>query len=364
MIRAIIVDDERPSVDKMAKLLGDSGIVDVKGKFSNPVEALEYLKKVKIDAAFLDIEMPELDGFELSNHVLDLQGWTAVVFVTAYNEYAVEAFRLNALDYLMKPVNKDRLKETLDRIIKEKNIQINPARMQLRCFGKFKVIIGSGEVKFRTGKAEELLAYLIDRRGAEVSRNEIIDRLWPEYDGDRAVAHFNTTLHYVRKALLQNGIESSIEHSRGSYRLNAAFIDCDYHRFLSLVAAPNAINDMTISDYEETAALYTGDYLGGNEFQWAERNSMSLKEKYIQLLLNMADYYKWSGKHNKTVELMKAGLAHEPLHTAINYRLIETLTALNDHISAAKYYDAYRRGLKTELGLKPDAMFKKLMPGY
>ncbi|MHB8158868.1 MAG: AfsR/SARP family transcriptional regulator, partial [Desulfocucumaceae bacterium] len=281
--------------------------------------------------------------------------------VTAYNKYAVEAFRLNALDYLMKPVDKGRLKETLDRIIQEKNIQLNPARMQLRCFGKFKVIIGSGEVKFRTGKAEELLAYLIDRRGAEVSRNEIIDRLWPEYDGDRAVAHFNTTLYYVRKALLQNGIEAPIEHSRGAYRLDTASIDCDYQRFLSLVSASNAINAITISEYEETAALYTGDYLGGNEFQWAERNRMLLKEKYIQLLLSMADYYKSVKKYNKTAELMKIGLVHEPLHTAINYRLIETLIVLNDRIAAVKYYAALRRGLKNELGLEPDAMFKKII---
>lgn len=362
MIRAIIVDDERPSVEKMAKLLMDSGIVDVKGKFTNAVEALEYLKKVKIDAAFLDIEMPGLDGFELSNHVLDLQGWTAVVFVTAYDEYAVEAFRLNALDYLMKPVDKERLKETLDRIIVEKNIQLNPARVQLRCFGKFKVIMDSGEIKFRTGKAEELLAFLIDRRGAEVSRNEIIDRLWPEYDGDRAVAHFNTTLYYIKKALLQNGIEAPIGHSRGAYRLDTASIDCDYHRFLSLVSAPKAINDITISEYEETVALYTGDYLGGNGFQWAERNRMLLKEKYIQLLLNMAEYFESLGKYNKTVDLMKMGLAQEPLHTAINYRLIKSLKALNERLAAAKYYNAYRRGLKNELGLEPDAIFKELMP--
>ena len=361
MIRAIVVDDERPSMDKMAKLLGDSGIVDLKGKFLNPWAAIEYLKKVKIDAAFLDIEMPEMDGFELANQILDLQGWTAVVFVTAYNEYAVEAFRLNALDYLMKPVDHKRLKETLDRIMQEKSISVNQSRAQVRCFGRFKVIIGSGEVKFRTGKAEELLAYLIDGRGAEVSRDEIIDRLWPEYDGDKAVAHFNTTLYYVRKAMLQNGIQVSIEHSRGCYRLDATPLDCDYHRLLSLMAAPKAINDITIADYEEAAALYTGDYLASNQFQWPERNRMLVKEKYIQLLLNMADYYKSTGKHSKAVEILKTGLRHEPLHTDLNYRLVETLLAMHEPVAASKYYGAYRRALKNELGFEPERKFKKLM---
>jgi len=363
LIRAIIVEDERPSADKMEKLLGDSGIVNVIGKFTDPMKALEFIKKVKIDAAFLDIEMPELDGFQLANHILDLQSWAAVVFVTAYNEYAVEAFRLNALDYLMKPVDKNRLRETLDRIIQEKDLQLNPSQMKVRCFGRFKVIIGSGEVKFRTGKAEELLAYLIDSRGREVSRNEIMDRLWPDYDGDRAVAHFNTTLHYVRKALLRNGIKAPIEHLRGSYRLDAGFIDCDGHRFLSRVSASDKINAIAIPEYEEIAALYIGDYLGDNEFQWAERNRMLFREKYIQLLIKMADYYNTVGNHQKLIEILKAGLTCEPLHSTLNYRLIEALLAVKDRIAAAKYYDIYRRGLKNELGLEPEAKFRKLIPG-
>lgn len=363
MIRAIVVDDERPSVDKMVKLLGDSGVVDIKGKFLNSLEALEYVKKVKIDTAFLDIEMPELDGFQLANSILDLQGWTAVVFVTAYNEYAVEAFRINALDYLMKPVNKKRLKETLDRIIQEKKISIHWSRMQVCCFGKFKVITGSGAVKFRTSKAEELLAYLIDGRGKEIRRDEIIDRLWPDYDGDRAVANFNTTLHYVRKALLQNGIQVSIEHSRGCYKLNATSIDCDYHRFLSFMLAPRVINDVTISEYEEIAALYTGDYLAGNQFQWSEWSRMLIKEKYVQLLLDMAEYYKSTGKHGQVVELLKTGLGHDPLHTDLNYSLIKSLMVLKKRTAAIKYYDAYRRGVKNELGIEPDAELKKIMLG-
>lgn len=361
MIRAIVVDDERPSLDKMAKLLRDSGMVESQGKFLNPLEALEHMRKVRIDAAFLDIEMPEMDGFQLAGRILDLQSWAAVVFVTAYDEYAVEAFRINALDYLLKPVDKKRLNETLDRIRQEKNISLSQSRMQVRCLGRFKVIVGSGEVKFRTGKAEELLAYLIDSRGAEVSREEIIDRLWPEYDGDKAVAHFNTTLYYVRKALLQNGIQLPIEHSRGWYRLDASCIDCDYYRLYSLMAAPGVIDDLTISDYEEAVALYNGDYLGGNQYQWSERNRVLIKEKYVQALLHLADYYQSAGKHSKTVEILKTGLGHEPLHTEINYRLLETLIALNERITAVKYYNTYLQVLKNELGFEPELKFKKIM---
>lgn len=361
MIRAIIVDDEQPSVDKLEKVLKDSGMVEVEGKFTEPLKALEFLKENKIDASFLDIEMPDMDGIELSNRIIDLQGKMAVVFVTAYNQYAVEAFRLNALDYLMKPVTADRLKETLDRIVEEKDISINYAGLQVQCFGKLRVTIGSGEVKFRTEKAEELLALLIDRRGCFVSRSEIIDYLWEEYEGDRALIHFNTTLHYTKKALLQHGVQVPIEHDRGNYRLDISRLTCDYCRFHTFAAGSGAPSPNNVLEYEEAAALYTGDYLSGKEYAWAERNRQMLKDQLISLLVELSGYYKAAGDYKKTVEWMKAGLIHEPLHRELNYRLVEALLLANDRLSARRYYDIYRSGLRKKLKQEPDDSFKKLM---
>lgn len=361
MICALVVDDERPALEKTARLLGESGMVEVQGRFTSPLEALDFLKKTPVDAAFLDIEMPGMDGLELANRALDLQGGLAVVFVTAYHEYAVEAFRLNALDYLLKPVGKERLRETLNRIVRRKNIQIRPAPVQVYCFGRFRVVAGGGEVKFRTGKAEELLAFLVDRRGAAAGRNEIIDRLWEDFEGDRAVAHFHTTLHYLKKALLQRGARAPVEHARGAYRLDPAGFDCDYHQFMSFVSAAKGVNAVTIREYEEAAALYAGDYLAGGEFRWAERNRVALREKYVRLILDLADYYRSAGEPGKTAEIMKTGLRHEPLHAGINYRLLEALLLLNDRVAAARYYDIYKRQLKNELGLEPGAEFRRLL---
>ncbi|MFZ5642697.1 MAG: response regulator [Bacillota bacterium] len=361
MIRAILVDDEQPSADKLEKMLQNSGMVEIKVKFTEPLKALEFLKTNKIDAAFLDIEMPDMDGIELSNRILDLQGKIAIVFVTAYNQYAVEAFRLNALDYLLKPVAADRLKETLDRIVEEKNIGMNYAGLTVRCFGKFRVTTGSEEVKFRTEKAEELLALLIDRRGSFVSRSEIIDCLWEEYEGDRALIHFNTTLHYVKKALLRHGVQVPIEHDRGSYRIDTGSLTCDYCGFHTLAAGAGAASPDNVLKCEEAAALYVGDYLSGKDYAWAERNRQLLKDQFISLMIQLSEYYKADGSHKKTVEWMKAGLMQEPLHRELNYRLIEALLSANDRLSARRYYDIYRNGLRKKLKQEPDDVFKKLM---
>ncbi|MDP4093647.1 MAG: response regulator [Bacillota bacterium] len=360
MIRAIVVDDEKPSCAVLEKLLIESGIVQVKGCFTEPYEAVEYLAGNKVDAVFLDIEMPEIDGIELSNRILDLQGKIAVIFVTAYNRYAVEAFRLNALDYLMKPVDEERLKETLDRIVEEKNIPISSYCIHVKCFGKFSVETDNGTVKFRTEKAEELLAFFLDQRGAFVSRNRIIDCLWEDYDGERAIVHFNTSLYNVKKALLSQGIVYTIEYDKGNYRLDINQLDCDYLKFLELVSKSIVITDMNFKEYEETAGLYMGEYLSGKESLWLERNRQTLKDLYIGLVLKLTDYYKSRNRYEKVVEWMKKGLVHDPLHTELNFRLMESLIHTGDRISAMQYYEIYENSFRAKLKQEPDVCFRRL----
>ncbi len=84
--------------------------------FFSPLEAYEYVKTNKIDIAFLDISMPEINGISLSSLLLDLDATIDVVFVTAHDNYAIQAFEVSALDYLMKPVTAQRLAKTLDKV--------------------------------------------------------------------------------------------------------------------------------------------------------------------------------------------------------------------------------------------------------
>ena len=117
---AIIVDDERLAREELTYLLKDFPEVEVIATGSNGIDALNLIEKLEPELAFLDVQMPGLDGVGL---VRKLRGQGAVmphiVFVTAFDQYAVEAFRLEAMDYLLKPVDKTRLAETLDRVKRE-----------------------------------------------------------------------------------------------------------------------------------------------------------------------------------------------------------------------------------------------------
>ena len=361
MIRAVILDDEQPAIDKLEKQLKASGLVEVIDKFTEPQAALEFVKQANVDAFFLDIEMPDLNGIEVSNRALDIQKRLAVVFITAYNQYAVEAFRLNALDYLLKPVAMERLQETLNRIIEEKGISVEPVKTSIQCFGKLKLMVGGAEVRFRTKKAEELLALLLDCKGDFIHRNEICDYLWEDYDGDRALTHFNTTLHYMKKALWQQGAKIEIEHHKGSYRLVTDGIDCDCLRFREFTDKTCDINEDNLTDYEAAANLYQGQYLAGEDYSWAELNRQMLKEKYIRLVLAIAKYEKFVDRLEKALVWLKQGLLQELLHRELNYELIDCLLRLNDRAAAQSYFELYQAGLRRKFGEDPDDGFQDLL---
>lgn len=360
MINAIIVDDEPPSLDRLEKLINNSGLALVAGKFTESLSALKFLQENRINAVFLDIEMPDMNGIELATRILDLQGHIDVVFVTAYNQYAVEAFRLNALDYLMKPVAADRLKETLYRIIERKG-SAPSGELSVRCFGRFSVCVGSEEVRFRTEKAEELLAYLMDNKGGFVSRSKILDSLWEDFEGDRAVTHFNTTLHYVKKALLRSGVQLSIQYDRGTYRLGTEGLRCDYLTFSGAVEKHETISPENRRRFEEAADLYGGEYLLGWEYSWAAAKRVILGEQYLRLLLGIANCCRKDGDYRKAVQWLEKGLLYEPLHRELNYRLVEALLLAHNRAVAVKYYELYRQGLRKKLGAEPDEDLRRLL---
>jgi two-component system LytT family response regulator len=113
MIRAFVVDDEPLAVKRLSRMLRETGRVEVVGGASDPVDALAALSSVSVDALFLDIQMPGMTGFEMLA-MLDPQ--PMVVFTTAYDQYALQAFEVNSVDYLLKPIEERHLARALDKI--------------------------------------------------------------------------------------------------------------------------------------------------------------------------------------------------------------------------------------------------------
>jgi two-component system, LytTR family, response regulator len=115
-MRVIIVDDERLARTELRNLLKDYPEIEVIDEAQNAAESLQKIEALKPDVVFMDIQMPDSTGIEVMKQLKMLSDIPKVVFVTAYDEHAIEAFRLNALDYLMKPVDPKILEETIEKI--------------------------------------------------------------------------------------------------------------------------------------------------------------------------------------------------------------------------------------------------------
>ena len=114
-LKAVVVDDEQLARDELGYLLEQVGGVEVIAQAGNGIEALTTIERLQPDVVFLDVQMPGLTGFEVARRLLGGRAGSQIVFVTAYDQHAIEAFEVNAVDYLLKPVDQARLEVAVDR---------------------------------------------------------------------------------------------------------------------------------------------------------------------------------------------------------------------------------------------------------
>lgn len=116
MLRVVLVDDEKLSLEELSFILSKNNEIEIIGKYVDALTALEFIKKSKPEIVFLDIEMPEIDGFTLAEEICKMDFPVSIVFATVFDKYAVKAFEINAIDYVLKPFSEKRLQITMGKI--------------------------------------------------------------------------------------------------------------------------------------------------------------------------------------------------------------------------------------------------------
>src|SRR5699024_3384262 len=112
-LNVMLIDDEQLALDFLERQLSKIDHIEEVGKYITPMVGKDNVLEIKVDAVFLDVNMPGINGIDLAGQILELKPDIIIVFVTAYDQYAVDAFELNALDYIVKPIELERLKRTI-----------------------------------------------------------------------------------------------------------------------------------------------------------------------------------------------------------------------------------------------------------
>lgn len=309
MLKVVLVDDEILVLKLLEKFISTNNNIQVIGSFTKVSVALKEIPKLKPDVAFLDIEMPGLNGIELATKLIKEDEEMDMVFVTAYEQYAINAFQLNAINYILKPIDQDSVDETIKRLIKKRGKREEQSNkdVKIELFGDICIIEENEnrKVKWMTNKVEELFALLIINRKSGVSKWKIIDLLWGEINSKKAEQNLYTTIFRLKKSLKEIGIHVSIKNNTGIYNIYLKDIYCDLIDFDRFKEKKLPLNQDTILEFERVTSLYQGDLFGEKAYLWAMNEVIYYYDAYIENVIALANYYAKNKNIRKLHKLYK-----------------------------------------------------------
>jgi len=357
----MLIDDEQPALDLLEKLLAANGHIEIIGTFTVADEAVNRLRQENVDIVFLDIEMPGMSGIEAAEQMVAIDPGIDIVFVTAYNHYANEAFELNAIDYLLKPTTAGRLGKTIERILSRRRTEKRDrfpkaGKAGFVCFSRFEWKTGEEPLfalKWRTSKERELMAYLVHHRNTFVPKAKILEDLWENANPEQDTTFLHTCVYSIRKKLRSFGGKPLLEFKSNGYYLDIGSLWCDADEFERIVGGGIRVSSNDIGECERIASLYTGDYMEEDGFIWALDAQEKFKGAYIALMKRMADYYVSMKEFHAAVRCLKCALQKNPFLDDANETILKVYAEMGDRLSMVRHYERFTKLLQEELGIAP-----------
>ena len=246
-MRILLVDDEKLQLTRLEEsvksVLPTADIIS----YTNPVSALEENKKQKIDIAFLDIEMPQLNGIQLAKALKGINPMVNIVFVTAFNRFALDAMKLRASGFITKPVNEEKVFEEINGL--RYPVELTPTKkLQIKCFGNFEVFHNGQPLKFSYSKSKELFAYLVDREGSAININELNAILWEEDH----TSYLRNLISDIQKTLASIGASDVFVKRHNECYIDVTKVDCDAYEYKN--------------NNPEAIRMYRGEYM--YQYSW------------------------------------------------------------------------------------------------
>ncbi|MCD1259434.1 response regulator [Paenibacillus athensensis] len=379
-MKAILIDDERPALLQLEWLLAKEPDIEVTGSYQHAADGLKHLARERVELVFLDMEMPGMNGLEAAEAIAALDEEIRVIFVTAYSSYALEAFKVNALDYVLKPIDPQRFAKTLERVRKSHARAVPPphdatastaaataaeaaaqvaAKPELEMLGQLRISAANGQSagKWRTLKSKELFAYLLHNRGLWLAKDALLEEIWPAFEQDKALVHLHTAVYQVRRMLRDTGLGATLEYSLESYRLQGDELSIDADRFQQAAAAA-AEGKQSDAEAAKAWALYNGHYLDKEDYAWAKPRRETLLQSYIALTLQLVASERANGAPEAALRRIRRACELHPYSERLTRELLACLATAGDMEALRRSYAAFCKLIADELGSEPSADFQ------
>ncbi|MEK8205223.1 response regulator [Paenibacillus sp. FSL L8-0696] len=360
MIQAILVDDERLALVKLEFMLKKIPSIHIAASYTDPSQAIQEAPSYHPDVIFIDIEMPEINGLQAAEMLQEACPNANIIFVTAYNHYAVEAFEINALDYILKPVRNDRLLKAVQRL--EERLSLAPKiiiateEVTIRCLQSLRFERGGqslNNLRWRTSKAQELFAFLLHNRNRFVSKDMLIELLWPDFNLKKASTHLYTTIYQVRQCLKQNEVDLHISNLSGGegYTLETGSMLIDVDKWEQGILALETISEVNCAEHQVLFELYSGDYFDDYDYLWAESERQRLRTIWLHHAIGIAQFYIESNRIAEAVTVYQRVVQLQPYFEQGHLGLMKVYDSIGERSAVEEQYKLLKDLFQKELNL-------------
>lgn len=366
MYRTVIVEDEKPILELMKVVVGRNPHYTIVGAYTNPLEALRHIPELRPDVVFLDVEMPRMSGLELAEQINRISENTIIVFTTAYKRYALEAFQVEAIDYILKPVTPLAIERVASRLLKQHRSSApwTPQAFRIRCFGGFELIQpDNSRLRLRTRKTEELFAYFLCHAGKELDKWHLVELLWPDTPEERALPSLHTSIYSLKKGLKALELGIDISKTSEGYRLEMGDQVCDitaFHRFD--FAAREEGWDTQHAEY--LCSLYKGPLLEGKPYLWKSGLEVAYEKQYTALVRELTRRDRLAQAWDRAEHRLDTCLSIYPLSEEMNLSLLELYAQRGAPGRIARHFAAFEAAYLRELGVPPSREMRERVAAY
>lgn len=250
-------------------------------------------------------------------------------------------------------------------IVEESHVEFAAPLLQFATLGPLRIFLRMGEgvaVNWRTLKTRDLLAYLV-HRGNPVSKEKILEDIWPDSDGENAAVIFHTTLYNLRKFLTKAGCQDNILYSGRCYQLRPDCFMSDRQQFQELVAAglrADTDPESATALLEQAVLLYRGDYLEEMDYSWLLPQRENLSQLCIEARLRLANHYLKAQDYARAVAHLQAVEQKDPFAETAHSLLMSAYAQQGNRVAVKNQYQRLQGVLKKELGLEPSPEMSRL----
>ncbi|EHQ90628.1 response regulator [Desulfosporosinus youngiae] len=360
-MKAILIDDDQPMLFILNKMLAKIPRVEVVGEFLSAGDAYHFLKHNSVDLAFVDIKMPGESGLDFAWRSLAEFPGLYVAFLTAYKDYAVEAFEVQAFDYILKPIQLERLERTVSRALHRKasesssrNTVEHSKVLSVYCLGGMDIRNTNDDfVLINSSKGQELFAYLLIHRERLTSKWRIIEDVFHGMSPQNAETYLNTTIYKLRKVLEQYGKRSAIVVSNESYVMEIKDFYIDFIEFENNVRTLQSMTEANLQEAIKTVNLFAGELFGDKDYQWSLAEKERLWDIYSSFAKKLGRYLFENQNLALALQVFKKLVTKNELDEESHCFLMQVYAAQNDLPSLIRHYERYVQLLQRELAISP-----------